>query len=215
MKSETMHHAETIWNYLSSFSEYHPSDILIVCCSYDLRICDYACSLMKQGQAEKIIFSGASGNWTRHLWKKKEAHVFMDRALQNGIDPGSIILEEQASNIGENIAFSKKLLPSAQKVIFITKPNTILRVKLTFPVIWPGIQAYTACPDFQFPGDISNIIGVFGLISEMVGDLQRIEKYPEYGYQIPHSLPEDILKSYHHLIDQGFTHHMIHGNDTP
>ena len=209
MSSEIINNAKLIWDYLASFHQVGNADAIVVCCSYDLRICDYACELMKETETPQLLFSGNTGNWTRQLWDQPEAQVFKARALENGIDPAFIITEERATNIGENIAFSKKLLPDAKIVTFITKPNTILRVKLTVPVHWRTITSFTACPQFSFPEDVSNIVGLFGVINEMVGDIQRILAYPALGYQAPHYLPETVLVAYESLKNEGFTTHLM------
>lgn len=206
MKSETIIHGEKIWNYFSSFNNVDKSDVIVVCCSYDLRVCDHACDLLKQGLAKKIIFSGFQGRWTKALWAESESVVFFKRAIENGIGEEQIILESSATNIGENIALSRLLVPEATSVIFATKPNTLLRVKLTAPIQWPDIHFFTSCPKLQFPTEISNVVGLFGLISEMVGDVQRIIEYSRLGYQVGWQLPEEIETSYNYLKDNGFTH---------
>jgi hypothetical protein len=77
--SETIEHAATIWNYLASFKSIGSADAVVVCCSYDLRVCDHACSLMRKGLAQSLIVSGDTGHWTRHIWKHSEAVVFRER----------------------------------------------------------------------------------------------------------------------------------------
>ena len=181
--------------------------MIVVCCSYDLRVCDYACTLLYKNNTSSIIFSGKTGNWTKHLWDEPEAIIFKNRALANGINPNQIQVETEATNIGENISYSSQLIPDGESALFVTKPNTILRVKLTLPVQAPKLKANVACPDYSFPTDISNIIGVFGLINEMVGDIQRIIEYPALGYQISHSLPSEVMHSYIALLKSGFIHH--------
>lgn len=207
--SSTIHHAEVLWNYLSGFRSVETSDVTIVCCSYDLRICDFACNTLKEGKTKRLIFSGNTGNWTNKLWHQKECDVFRERAIQNGICPTKIVTEDRATNIGENIAYSKDLVPTAEIVTFITKQNTILRVKLTQGIVWPEITAHYDAPNFIFPEQVSNIIGLFGLISEMVGDIQRIQEYPKLGYQSPIELPKPVIKSWNYLINNGFTQHLL------
>jgi uncharacterized SAM-binding protein YcdF (DUF218 family) len=209
MHTSTLEHARQLWNYMSSSREREISDAVIVCCSYDLRVCDYACGLIKQGVAPRLVLTGKTGNWTRHLWDVPEAHVFRDRALANGISPGLILLEERATNFGENVAFVRKLLPQARRVTFVTKPASILRVALTVPVQWPQVTAFVDSPPFSFPEEVSNVIGVFGVINEMVGDIDRITHYPAQGFQVPHIVPPEILVSWNALIAQGFTHHLL------
>ncbi|MET0406704.1 MAG: YdcF family protein [Cystobacter sp.] len=209
MSTLTMQHARRLWEYMSSFKTRAPCDVAVVCCSYDLRVCDYACELLKSGLARQLLISGNTGNWTRHLWSKSEARVFLARAQAAGIPESSIILEERATNFGENIALSRELVPHARTVTFITKPNSVLRVLLTAAVRWPGITAQVDCPVIDFPEEVSNIVGVLGLIDEMVGDVHRIIEYPQQGFQQAHALPSEVLESWRYLISQGFKNHLI------
>ncbi len=209
MTSQTIRHAKRIWDYLSSRGEPGESDAIVVCCSYDLRVGDYALELLRASVAPVIVFSGNTGNWTKHLWDRPESIVFKERAEANGGAPSTLLIEPNATNIGENIAFSREIVPEAKAVTFVTKPNTIPRVELTAPIQWPGVRVYTACPSFAFPDEISNVIGLFGVINEMVGDIQRILEYPKLGYQVEHTLPDDVIESWKHLIQCGFTLHMM------
>jgi uncharacterized SAM-binding protein YcdF (DUF218 family) len=209
MHSAALDHAKRLWTYMSSMRTREPCDAVVVCCSYDLRVCDYACALIKQDLAPRLVLTGKSGNWTRHLWNVPEAHIFADRALANGIESSRIYLEEEATNFGENIAFVRRLMPELRRVTFVTKPNSILRVVLTVPVQWPGITAFVDSPPFAFPQDVSNVIGLFGVIHEMVGDIDRTLQYPSRGFQLSHRLPAPILESWNMLIAQGFHHHLL------
>lgn len=207
--SKTISHAKVIWDYLASFSHPEPSDVIVVCCSYDIRVCDYACDLLRESLAPMIVFSGNKGNWTQHLWENCEADVFRARAEANGVNPARLLTETESTNIGENIAYTRRIIPDAKRVIFVSKPVTILRVKLTAPIQWPGIQAYVASPTFSFPEEVSNVVGLFGVVNEMVGDIHRIIEYPKLGYQASHELPEEVLASWRYLVQNGFTQHMI------
>lgn len=209
MHSEIIEKATVIWQYFASFHQTARSDAVIVCCSYDLRVCDYACQLIRSGWAEVLLLSGNAGNWTQQLWAEPEADVFFQRALSNGVDPEKILLERKATNTGENITFSKAMLPEINSAILISKPNSLLRVHLTANVVWPEITHYVAGPDLKFPEDVSNQVGVIGVIHELVGDIQRVQKYPELGFQADHKLPGNVLRAYRFLIRQGFTDHLI------
>lgn len=110
MNSKIISRAEILWNYFQTFNVEGETDIIIVCCSYDLRVCDYACDLYRRSGARVIVFSGESGNWTRGMWNKTEAEIFRDRAVELGIDPENIILESKATNLGENIRYTKEFL---------------------------------------------------------------------------------------------------------
>ncbi len=142
MNSKTILSAEKIWTYFSSFNYKGACDAIVICCSYDLRVSDYACKLFHEGLSDFIVMSGKTGHWTNQLWDKTEAQVFSDRAQANGIDLKAIEIEDQSTNIGENMAYSRKILSEARVITFVTKPNTLLRLKLTVPIQWPEIQAY-------------------------------------------------------------------------
>jgi uncharacterized SAM-binding protein YcdF (DUF218 family) len=207
--SETLDHAGRLWTYLSATRAREPCDAIVVCCSYDLRVCDYACELIRQELAPRLVLTGKSGNWTRHLWAVPEARIFAERALANGIDPGRIELEEQATNFGENIAFVRSSWLQLRRVTFVTKPNAVLRVALTVPVQWPEVTAWIDAPPLAFPHEVSQIIGVLGVIHEMVGDIDRVMQYPARGFHRPHALPEPILESWRYLIAAGFDAHQL------
>lgn len=208
MYNKIINRANNLWNYLNQFNQISNCDIVIVCCSYDLRVCDYACEYFKKAGAKKIVFSENLGNWTRDLWSKTEADIFNDRAIKNGIDEKSIIRENRATNLGENISYSKKYLKKEDRVTYISKGNTLLRIKLTVPK-YINNEFFVSGPKFNFPQEVSNVVGVYGTINEMVGDIQRIITYPDLGYQEKHTLPMEILDSYHYLVDKGYNDHLI------
>ncbi len=205
----TIKKSTELWEYLSSFDRKVKSDAVVICCSYDLRVCDHACHLIESGFSDKLVISGKTGNWTKHIWSPPEAIIFRKRALSNGVDDSCIILETEATNFGENISFSKKLLAGVNSVTFVSKPNALLRIKLTAEAQWPEITSYVSCPTLSFPQQVSNIVGILGVINEMVGDIERIQKYPALGYQAPHEFPENIIQAWHYLIEQGFIDHLM------
>ena len=209
MNTTTIEKSCELWEYMSSFSRNKACDAIVVCCSYDLRVCDHACDLIKLGLSDKLVLSGNTGNWTKHIWSTPEAIIFRDRALSNGVDENKIIIEQQATNFGENITFSKKLLPQAKAVTFVSKPSSLLRVKLTVEAQWPEITSYVSSPVINFPHEISNVVGILGVINEMVGDIERVQEYPSLGFQTPHELPKEILDAWSYLVTQGFIEHLI------
>lgn len=198
---------------MASFSNPEKSDAIVVCCSYDLRVCDHACELVADGYSDTLVISGNAGNWTRHLFSEPEAQVFYRRAISNGIREDQILLELEATNFGENVTRSRSLVPRARTVTFVSKPNALLRVKLTAEAQWPGIAAYVSCPEIEFPEGVSNSIGILGVINEMVGDIERIKKYPSLGFQPAHELPAEIDRAWEYLMAEGFNEHLIPDKD--
>ena len=209
MTSQTLRNAALLWDFMSSVRRCQPSDAIVVCCSYDLRVADFAAELYRAAVAPTIVMSGNSGNWTRHLWSTPEAQIFRDRAIACGVPSSAIVLEEEATNFGENIRFSRVLLPEATRVLFLTKPNSMLRVALTVAVQWPEIDAAVDAPRWRFPDEVSNVVGILGLIEEMVGDLDRIDRYPALGYQASCEIPADVRAAWQELKVAGFTGHLM------
>lgn len=209
MQSDTIRRASELWDYLSSFESVAAADAIVVCCSYDLRVCDHACDLVKRGISERLVLSGNTGHWTRHIWSKPEAYVFRDHALKVGVPDTAILVEDEATNFGENIAFSRNLLPDARSVVLVTKPAAVLRLRLAAEAQWTDADVHVSCPRICFPDEVSNVVGVLGVIDEMVGDVERIREYPNLGYQVPHELPPGILDAWEYLLAQGFTNHLM------
>ncbi|WP_085656190.1 YdcF family protein [Pseudomonas sp. B11(2017)] len=209
----TLKHASVLWDFLGSGRGHESCELIVVCGSYDLRVCDYACELLKRGVAPHLLFTGNTGNWTKHLWERPEAEVFAQRALMLGVPAERFTLERRATNFAENIAFAKALFPDVRRATFLTKPNSIRRVALTLPVQWPELDAWVDAPAFGFPDGVSHLIGVLGLIDEMVGDVHRIKVYPSLGFQVGQEIPEDVQVAWRYLIEQGFDHHLIKGRD--
>lgn len=205
----TLKSAIVLWDFLSANRGHQGCELIVVCGSYDLRVCDYACELLAKGVAEHLLFTGNTGNWTKHLWEITEADMFAQRALEIGVRPEQFSLEDKATNFAENIALAKAMFPQVKRATFLTKPNSILRVVSTLPIQWPGLEAWVDAPNYRFPEDISNLIGVLGVIDEMVGDLQRIMFYPQKGFQIEQIIPKEVVQAWEYLIKQGFNHHLI------
>lgn len=208
LSSRTVEHAAVLWNYFLSFRNETAGDTIVVCCSYDLRVMDYAVSAANAWNVKNLVISGRKGNWTGMLWREDECDVFHEHA-GTALQGHNVLLERKAGNFGENIGFSRKLLNDPGSVAFVTKPNSVLRVLLTVPVQWPGIEFTVTSPVFPFPDGISNVIGLFGLINEMTGDIDRIIRYPRAGYQIGHELPGHVLESWEYLVDRGFTQNLV------
>lgn len=118
-----------LWNYHQMRHEVTMQvDCIIGLGSYDLKVVDKCVELYFQGIAPKLLFSGKSGNWTHGLWKKTEAETFADRAIAMGVPKANILIEPKATNIGENIQFSRAVLYAnnieAETIVVVTKPNT-------------------------------------------------------------------------------------------
>jgi uncharacterized SAM-binding protein YcdF (DUF218 family) len=192
-----------------------PADVLLVCGSVDVRVPAYAAELYKQGLAPIVLVSGGLGKVSRNTSWNSEAEVFADVLRHDGVPKQAIILEDKATNGGENIRFSYELLRSKnmlpRSLILIHKPYMERRAYATFMQQWPAqstkIQA--SSPPIDYDEYFATEAVKEQAIHLMVGDLQRIKEYPKLGYQIEQSIPTDVWKAWQRLVEASYTKHLL------
>lgn len=208
MNQSILNAARVLWDYHCIYDTPEPADVIIALGSYDLRVADRAADLYREGLAPWLVFTGKSGNWTEGRYAASEAETFAERAIALGVPRDAIIIEPEATNIGENIRFSRdRLVPGAISAIFVTKPQTQRRVHATAARQWPEAKACVTAPLTTFEGQPTPDHPLEALIREMVGDLRRILEYPAKGFQIAQAVPLDVMEAYDLLIAQGFDGH--------
>lgn len=207
--------AEVLWRYHCVYDPLTACDAIIGLGSYDLRVADRCAQLYRQGYAARIIFTGASGNWTHGLFSGSEAAAFAERAVEHGVSRDDMVLEETATNIGENITRSAEILGgSGRSAILVTKPQTQRRCHATAKKQWPAASTMTTAPLHGFCEQPDGKFTTTHLINEMVGDIHRIRTYPDAGFQIAQEMPGDVVMAYEMLISKGFTQHLPEGAET-
>src|SRR5262245_59647515 len=94
------------------------------CCAVMTRR-SHRAELALAGWAPLLIFSGGLGAITRHLWHEPEADKFAAIAIERGVPRDRILIENQSTNTGENVAFTKRMLADrridAQRFILVQK----------------------------------------------------------------------------------------------
>ncbi len=205
--------AKKIWDYHQMHQMLRKADAIFVLGSNDTRVAERAVELFQQGYAPYIIFSGNVGKLTRDTFSKPEAEVFASIALRMGVPKNQILLEDQSTNTGENILFTKKLLEErglqVQTLILVQKPYMERRTYAAFMKRWPGMDFIVTSPQISFDEYPTQQLPKELVINLMVGDLQRIKLYPEKGYQIPQEMPEDVWDAYEQLVKVGYDKHLI------
>jgi uncharacterized SAM-binding protein YcdF (DUF218 family) len=184
-------------------------DVIIVLCSYDTRIAEYAAELFKEGLAPLLLFSGKEGANTEGRFSATEAEVFAEVVRRCGVPSEAILLEKASRNTGENVRFSRELLAvrgvQAQRVIAVQKPFMGLRVRATFQKVWPQVEVLVTSPlqnieELAPPGMMLSEV-----ISIMVGDFQRVLEYPKLGYQTEQHVSEQARAAFEQLKQRGYT----------
>ncbi len=205
--------AKIIWDYHHLNQKLEKADCVLVLGSHDLRIAEYGAKLFQDGWAPLIIFSGGLGHLTKEIWSKPEADQFARVAIEMGVPPEKILIENRSSNTGENIQFTKELLKERgidlQKFIVVQKPYMERRSYATFKKVWPEKDFIVTSPPISFEDYPDTLRPKEDVIGIMAGDLQRIKLYAERGFQIPQDIPPDVWDAYEKLVGIGYTKHLI------
>lgn len=205
--------AKTLWNYHQMNHVLAKSACILALGSHDLRVAERVAELYHQGLAPLVIMSGGLGNFTQEIWTESEADKFAKIAIEKGVPPEAILIENKSTNTGENILFTQKLLAekelNPQSFIVVQKPYMERRSYATFKKHWPDKNLSVTSPQISFETYPTEEIPLERVIHIMVGDLQRIKYYPEKGFQIYQEIPPDVWQAYEKLIAAGFDKHLM------
>ena len=205
--------AEILWNYNNLQQTLNKSDCILALGSNDIRVAHRAAELFLSGFAPLIIFSGSFGVLTKQLYNKPEAEIFADEAIKLGVPKDKIYIENQSTNTGENIMFSRKLIENKglkiKSIILVQKPYMLRRAFATFKKQWSEMEVIVTAPQISFKNYPNETISKNLLINLMVGDTQRIKLYPQKGFQIPQDMPSNVWEAYEELVKRGYTQHTI------
>lgn len=203
-----------IWNFLQIKEKIQKANLILVLCSHDLRVAEHAINLYKSGFANRILFSGGLNFFTKNIFANSEADTFAELAINAGIPHNHIFIENNSTNTGENIEYSKNLLVSLgffpKSIIAIQKPSMTLRIKLALNKQWNEPKFYISSPHYSLLDAPHSYINLFMVINEIVGDLHRIIIYPDFGFQSKTSIPENIINAHKQLISNGYNLHLCH-----
>src|SRR5690606_14741883 len=141
---------------------------------------------------------------TRSMWTEPEADQFARIAREMGVPEERILIENQSTNTGENVAFTRRLLAErgieAHRFIVVQKPYMERRSYATFRKVWPEKEVVVTAPRASLEEYLESCrnpeLSPDDVVSIMVGDLPRIQLYPERGFQIPQEIPEEVRAAF-------------------
>ena len=215
--------AQRIWDYHHLHHELARADAILVLCSHDTAVAARGAELWLAQWAPLLIFSGGLGAITRHLWHQSEADQFAAIAIDMGVPRDRILIENQSTNTGENVLFTKQLLADRgidpQTFILVQKPYMERRSFATFKRHWPEKNLIVTSPRVSFDeyleGYSNKALSSDEVIAIMVGDLQRIRLYPAKGFQIPQDVPDEVWDAFEELVRAGFDKYLITSRQAP
>ncbi|MEA5016916.1 MAG: YdcF family protein [Candidatus Limiplasma sp.] len=214
---DTYAYLEDLWNYLYMEHPLEPADAIIGFGSHDQTIASRAAQLYKAGWASRILFTGYLGKGTLGVFPKPEAELFAEIAIKEGVPPEAILIEDKATNTGENIHFAKRMFESKgmvpQKIIAVHKPYMTRRVWAALQKQWPELEVIIAPgnPSLKdyVAGMLADGVEEGEIIDSLVGDFQRMDAFARLGYQIPQEIPPRALASYEALIKLGYDKYVV------
>lgn len=206
-------YANCLWQEMTLHSPLAPASCIIVLGSVDIRSATHGAALMLAGFAPYIVFSGNCGRNTEGVFTATEAQLFAEQARLVGVAQEQILLEPRATNTGENVKFSMALLAErnidVQQVILVHKDFATKRAYATFKQHFPDIPVMVTGPNLSYADYPNDSIDKELLINTLVGDMQRIKRYPELGYQIAMPVSEQAELAYQALVAAGYTDQLI------
>jgi len=201
-----------IWDYMRLNQTLAPADCILVFGSHDPRVAKYGAELFLRKLAPLILFSGKRGGLTEK-WRKTEAEKFAQIAIRAGVPRGKILIEKEATNSGENVLFTKRLLErrglNPRRLIVVQKPYMERRTWATFKKMWPQKKIIVTSPPISFEDYPNRSISKKDVIAIMLSDLQKIALYPKKGFQIRQRIPRKVRNCYRQLVKLGYTEHLV------
>jgi len=210
--------AQKIWDYMLMHQALQKSDVIFVLGNRDTRVAEYASQLYLEGWAPILLCAG-SGSIHHHKPGREqfigttEAELFADIVVKMGVPKGSIIVENESQNTGQNFECAIKKLKDhgidPKKIILVQKPYMERRMYATGKIWLPTVELIVTSPPISFEEYPVDARSKEQFINTMVGDLQRIREYPKRGFQIEQDIPKDVWDAYEYLIAQGYTERLI------
>lgn len=195
---------QLVWDYMSIETPLQPADAIIVGGCQIIGLAEYAAELYRSGLAPLIVFSG----YQTAKMNTTEADLLADTAQKHGVPESAILRERFASNTGENITFSARLLEKVgiipKTVILIHKPFMSRRFLATAEAQWPSPQPqFIASHEAIDMKDYETKYGRAGMIRGILGDFNRMEKYAKSGHQSSQPIPEDVQEAFEIMAWRG------------
>lgn len=206
---DILNDARLLWDYLVLGNPVEKADGIIIFCSNDLRVAEFAAGLFHAGYASWICPTGGVGRLTYDLFQKPEALAFTDVLVQNGVPEDVIYPETRATNSAENTFFSRDLIEKEKlphkRLIILQKPYMERRTLATLTRYWPDQFYFVSSPpvnfeNYPFPG-----FSPADLIHVLTGEFQRMILYAERGWHSPQPVPDGVHAAYLRLIKAGYT----------
>ena len=197
---------QTVWNALVRRDTMPAqANVIVVGGCSDLGLAEKAAELYHAGVSNVIVITG----YQPEKMSMTEARYLADKCGELGVPQSALILEEEATNTGENIVLAAKaindLIGDVQSVILVHKPYVSLRFLATAEAQWPAPQPkfYATCQTTSFE-EYCKVNGLEDTAWKLLGDIKRMDTYVEKGYQTAQLIPQPARNAYDKIINSGY-----------
>lgn len=207
-----------IWNYMKLNQPLKKCDLIIGCGCANLDIPVKCAKLYKEGYANKILFTGGYGKITAKIFDKPESRIYKEIAISHGVLEKNILIEDKSTNTGDNFRFSIDVLNKNKikydKIIIVHKPFSERRTLSSAKAILKDSELIITSLDTTFEKTLEQLKShkyekIVDIISTIVGDVQRMIIYPQFGWQVACEVPEKVVEAYRYLKNLGFNNYII------
>lgn len=205
--------AEKVYEYGRLHQKLVSADAIVALGNMDIRIAKKAAELWHKALAPVVVVSGGVGRLTPASWSKPEAVMFAEQLYKECVPQSSIIIEDKSTNVPENLSFTLVALKAAginpKRLILVTSPFAERRVMALCRRQFPAVEMELTSPNLtysEFPNDMVDSVETIHLV---VGELERLNKYPAKGFTAAEEIPQAILDAASSLLEAGFNKYRI------
>lgn len=209
---------QMIWDYMLVGHELRPADCIFVLGNHDIRVADHAVELFQTDYAPWLLISGAVVHQNAELdiyWNESEADHFAQRAMESGVPKERILIENRATNTGENFRCTRELVDDLdlefESFILVQKPYMERRVLATALKLWPDMDFVVTSPPIACRDYLNGDLPRAGVIQHIVGDFQRVKVYGDIGFQAPQVIPANVWEAFEQLCALGYDKRLVSG----
>ena len=212
--------ATIVWDYHQLEHPPQTTEVGVVLGCHDIGVCDTAADLYHAGRVPLLIVTGATSPSTRDRFPQGEADAFAARLTDLAVPASAVLIEEKATNTGQNIQFSRALLAAAgitpATVTLVCMPYMERRAWATCTAQWPEVDACCASTRYDFADYLELMqnrddVKPREVIEMMIGDFQRILLYPALGFAVEQPVTEEAYDAFTRLAGAGFDAKLLPG----
>ena len=205
--------AAKLYDYGKLNQQLKPVDAIIALGNMDIRIAQKAAELWHTGLAPITVVSGGVGRLTPKDWVEPEAIMFAKELRRLGVPDDKVLIEPKSTSLPENVSFSlgalKNFGSKANSVILVALPFAERRILALCKKQFPDTKVSMSSPEIPYEEFPNQMIDAQEAINLIVGELDRLDKFPGKGFSVPEIIPQDVLNARTALIQAGFNKYQV------